>query len=586
MKIARLLTLVLLAVSFALQGLALCEELELPKIIDYIGSGEAPVVASPSAPSQPAVKEKLVRAIDFSGLRKVEKNFVLGVVYSKVGDPYLKEKVDADVKAIYGLGFFSDASASTAPYQEGVRITFTVVENPVVSAISFEGVTVFSSEALAATMETKAGEILNFVKLRYDMDRINELYQRNGYILARVVDVNTDPKTGVLTIKVIEGKIESIKIEGNESTQDYVITRELKTKPGTVLNEKLLSKDLRRVFNLGFFSEVNPSFSPGSSPDEVQLVINIKEQRTNTINLGGGYGEREGWFGFADLSINNLFGTGQALMIRGQSGQQFQTYQFKYMNPWVLEDYLGDHTSFTFRRWYTIGSDFYYTGQNEVHNGGDIAFGKPFLDVWSASWSLGSEGVFPYGDSTFRPYNSFTTGLSLSYDTRDFWMNPTEGVYHTASTKWGWKYTSDITQFMKYGLDLNFFHPLAERQVLALHESTNLAVGDVPVGELYYVGGANTVRGYFPSEQRIGTKRLLANIEYRYTFNEMFQGVIFYDYGDAWYSGAPDFAHFLSGMGFGVRMNTPMGPIRLDYGVGAGKSFGEGIVHFSIGQAF
>jgi outer membrane protein insertion porin family len=83
-------------------------------------------------------------------------------------------------------------------------------------------------------------------------------------------------------------------------------------------------------------------------------------------------------------------------------------------------------------------------------------------------------------------------------------------------------------------------------------------------------------------------------MEYRYTFNDIFQGVIFYDFGSAWGEvingeaggGGPDFSQFLSGRGFGLRLNTPLGPIRLDYGIGDSRSFGEGLVHFSIGQAF
>ncbi|MFC1767007.1 BamA/TamA family outer membrane protein, partial [Candidatus Margulisiibacteriota bacterium] len=104
-------------------------------------------------------------------------------------------------------------------------------------------------------------------------------------------------------------------------------------------------------------------------------------------------------------------------------------------------------------------------------------------------------------------------------------------------------------------------------------------------------GGANSVRGYYPSQAHTGVRKLILNAEYRYFFNETFQGVLFYDLGNAWGTvddpgGGPDFANFMSGRGFGLRLTTPLGPIRLDYGVGASNSFGEGVIHFSIGQAF
>ena len=585
--------LILLLCLFLSAGISFSEEISSPEADEgtLLGTSEFTLPSfldfkePPIKESAPPRVETLVTSLEVKGNIKVGLDKVMEAVFTKVGEPLIEEKVNADVKAIYGMGYFSDVQAQTTPYKNGSKVTFIISENPFIKFITFEGNSAISTEVLVASMESKAGDILSYAKLRGDMQRIDSLYHNSGYMLARVVDVGND-EAGGLKIKMIEGLVEGISIEGNESTQRYVILRELNTKKGRALNEKVLSKDLRRVFNLGFFSEVNPAFEPGLSPDKIKLVVRVKEQRTNTINLGGGYGEREGWFGFVDLSINNLFGTGQALMIRGQSGTQLQTYQFKYYNPWVLEEYFGDHLGFTFKRWYTIGTDFYFAGQNEIHNGWSTMFTKPFAEVWSASIGYGGEWVGPYRDSSFEAYDANTVDLSLSYDTRDFWMNPTEGMFHTISTRWGWKYTSKTTQFMKYGLDLNFFVPLAERQVLALHGGSGFAVGDVPVGELYWVGGANTVRGYYPSDSVTGTKKLLFNAEYRYTFNEIVQGVVFLDYGYAWDTGAPQFPQFLSGKGLGVRLNTPLGPIRLDWGIASGKNFADGILHFSIGQAF
>ena len=113
-----------------------------------------------------------------------------------------------------------------------------------------------------------------------------------------------------------------------------------------------------------------------------------------------------------------------------------------------------------------------------------------------------------------------------------------------------------------------------------------MGMGDVPVGELFWAGGANTIRGYYPAEAQRGRRKLIFNIEYRWNISDMFQAVAFYDCGSAWNGGWPTFSNFLTGWGPGVRVTTPMGPIRLDWGIPAGRTFGEGIMHFSIGQAF
>jgi outer membrane protein insertion porin family len=527
-----------------------------------------------------------ITALEIRGNQAVPTKEVMAVVFTRVGDALNEGKVKGELKAIYALGYFADVVPSFESFSGGTRLVFNVVENPKIKAIVIEDNTVYSTAEILAMLETKQGGLLNFKQMQDDIEKINARYKKDGYMLARVADVDTDKKTNTLHFKIVEGQIESISLDGNEATKDYVILRELKTKPGTVLNEETLKKDLRRVFNLGFFSEVTPNFEPGTTKETVVLALKIKETRSSTINFGGGYGEREGWFGFVDLSINNLMGTAQGILIRGQSGQQFSTYQFKYTNPWFLPERFGDHTALTFRRWLTIGRDILLTTQDGVYNGFDVSISKPLRENYNINWTVGSENVSPYGTSVFDAYRSDTFGVGLAYDTRDFWLNPKEGRYYTLDLKQGFKTTSVTTSFTKAGWDLNHFFPVVDNQVLAVHAGAGIGVGDVPVGDLYWAGGPNTVRGYYPTEARTGKRKFIFNIEYRLNFSDLFQGVFFYDWGNAWNSGGPITSQFISGWGPGVRINTPLGPIRLDYGVPGGKQFGEGIMHFSIGQAF
>jgi outer membrane protein insertion porin family len=529
----------------------------------------------------------LITGIEIKGNIITPEKEIMDVIFSRVGDSLVQEKINSDQKAVYGLGYFSDVSVTFEAQAGGTKVIFLVVENPQVKEIIFQGNTVYSSAELRSLISVKVGSLLNFKNLQTDIDKVNTKYKTAGYMLARVTDVDTDPKTGILRFKIIEGQVEAITLDGNDATQDYVILRELDTKPGGVINEKTLKNDLRRVFNLGFFSEVTPDFQPGTSPDKIVIVLKTKETRTSTINFGGGYGEREGWFGFLDLSINNLMGTAQGLMIRGQTGQELSTYQFKYSNPWLFPDKLGKRAAFSFRRWLTIGRDIYQVDEDAVYNGFDLSLGRPWLGDFSTAWTLGSEVVSPHGQSSFEAYQSDTVGFTVSYDTRDFWLNPKEGSYHSLALKQGWKHQPGSTGgFFKISPDFNRFTPVLENQVLAAHLGLGIGFGDVPSGEQYWAGGANSVRGYYPSEVKKGNRKLIANVEYRLNFNEMFQGVFFYDWGNAWNSGPPDFANFISGWGPGVRVNTPLGPIRLDWGVPSSKTFSEGVMHFSIGQAF
>ncbi len=545
----------------------------------------APAISADSVP----VNEVLA-SVSVKGNSSVSSDIILSAISIRPGEPIDQEKINSDLKAIYSLGYFSDVKTAFVNTGKGTQVVYKVKENPVLRSIVIEGNTVYSTAELLSICSSKIGLALSYKSVQTDVQSIEAKYQDAGYILAKVVDVTTDADKHILKIRLIEGVIDSIILEGNTSTKDYVILREINSKAGTVLNEKTLGKDLRRVFNLGFFSEVTPDFQPTSSPDRISLVLKIKEGKTNTVNFGGGYGETEGWFGFVDLSTENLFGTGQGLLVRGQAGQQQQTYQLKYTYPWLFPDKLGDRVLFSARRWLTIGKNVYLVETIEkegIYNGWEVGFSKPINDEWSVGLTLGSEKVDPTGSATFEPYTSNTIGLSLSYDTRDNWMNPSKGQYHTLGLRRGWKMASSAnTDFTKWSLDFSQYLKVAQQQTIAAHLGFGLGLGDVPVGEIYYAGGSNTVRGYEPYEARTGVKRILLNLEYRYTFNDMFQGVLFFDWGNAWNNGWPNTYDFISGKGFGLRLNTPMGPIRLDYGVGANRSFSEGVLHFSIGQAF
>jgi len=532
-----------------------------------------------------------ITGIEIEGNQQIKTQTILDAVLSQTGDEIIPAKIELDLKAIYNLGYFKNVKNRLQPYQGGTKITFLIEENPLVSAIIFTDNTAVPTSELTKLISTKVGEVLNYQNIQTDIAAINDYYQKNGYALAKVVDVTTDPQTNAVIYKIQEGVVESIVLEGNDNTQDYVIKRELNSKPGTVFNQKTLEKDLRRVFNLGFFSEVNPDIQPGTKAGQVILMLNIKEARTNTANFGGGYGEREGWFGFVDLAVNNLMGTGQGLLARGQFGSQLSTYQFRYTNPWFLPERLGDRTSLALRRWYTVGQDVYLSSQNQISNGFSASIGKTYKDLYSINYSLSTEKVDPYQTASFESYLSEAVGVSVSYDTRDIWMNPTKGGLFTLTFKDGLKHAaSGTTGFFKTGFDGNGFFPLTRDNpsphVLALHAGLGMGFGDLPYSEQFWCGGANTVRGYGPSEYRIGNRRFLGNIEYRYTINETFQTVFFFDFGDAYNQGLIHPSNFMTGWGPGIRMNTPMGPIRLDYGVASGRTFGEGYLHFSIGQAF
>jgi len=197
-----------------------------------------------------------------------------------------------------------------------------------------------------------------------------------------------------------------------------------------------------------------------------------------------------------------------------------------------------------------------------------------------------NEDVSP---SDNESYNIRSIGLSLAYDTRDVWMDPSSGVYYLVGVEEAGRFLNGTISYTRWRAQLNHFYRVADQQTLASRLSWAKQNGEVKSTEEFWMGGPNTVRGFQAGSYfSRGREKLLFNVEYRYRFNEGIQGVVFYDIGNAWET-VVDFtnsSNYRSSYGFGVRVTTPMGPIRLDYGVADDKELGRGVIHFSIGHVF
>ncbi|MBU0580545.1 MAG: BamA/TamA family outer membrane protein, partial [Candidatus Margulisbacteria bacterium] len=536
--------------------------------------------------------QRRISGVTYTGNKMVSGNLIEKEIFTKPGEYFNPLKVESDIKRIYNLGFFIDISYNIKKSITGNIVEYILEENQIVEEIRLTGNTVFVDYTLLKQMQTKKGEIVQNEKLRKDIQKIEEFYQENQYIFAKVKEVRaplpTDKKK-ILYIYIAEGRVGEIKVKGNKNTKDQTILREMELKTGDVFDRDLLQEDLRQVFNLNYFQNVYPDIKPRLESDVYDLVINVEEKRTNSINFGGGYGQLDGWFGFVDLFLDNLWGEAQSMLFKAQFGQLRTSYQYRYHNPWMWPN----RTSFTGKLWSSYGFS-YLTGYREQRNGWDIELGRPLSRHIRGSVHFLYEDVFIPGEE-IENYKRRGIGTGLSYDTRDYSMNPTKGDYHVFTVDKIFTWFDGTVDSWKYGLTLERFFPLEKvdlrkdpnaksKQVLATRLMGNLAQGDVLESEEFYVGSDNTVRGYNRIFAR-GRKRILANIEYRYLFNEIVQGVAFYDLGHAWETSS-DFENskrYLTGKGIGVRLITPIGPIRLDWGWGEGATFNEGYLHFSIG---
>jgi len=547
-----------------------------------------------------------ITAIVVEGNENISKDLIISQITSNLGDVFSKESIEKDVKAIYELGYFKDVRVKLESFREGYKVVFVVVENLAVKEINITGNTVVSKEEMREVMILQEGQIFSQKILKNDLTRISQLYKDRGYLLINIKDINFDEE-GKLWINISEGRLEKIVIEGNDKTKEKVITREINIKPGDLFDFEKVKKSLQKIYNLGYFEDVTMKLEPGSEEDVVVLVIKVIEKNTGKFGIGAGYNSEEGLMGFASIEEMNLFGGGQKVGAKLELGGR-TTYKVSFLEPWLA----NTPTSLGFDVYDTTTNQEDKEGEeviaeyDEIKLGGRLIFGRRISDSINLGLELKTERVNYDLISGALPEDTnegLTNSLmpTFTYDTRDNVFDPTSGWYSSLSIEKAGGFLRGDYNFTKYNLTLrtylstDFFKDIfniggfkkitdnLSKGVLAFRAMGGMADTDLPSFAEYQVGGMNTIRGY-DSGEFSGDKSLVFNAEYRFPLAENFQAVLFVDWGQTWdIEESIDIADLKFGRGVGVRFDTPIGPIRLDYGI---NEEGIGKTYFSIGHTF
>ena len=518
-----------------------------------------------------------------------------------VGDEFTTASSMRDIEIFLNTGYFYDAYPKIEEVPEGVVVTYHLLENPILNDIVFVGNTIEKTEDLERLMTVRKGDILNSVTLHDNITAVQERYRGTGYVLMKITDMNLD-ENGILTLKINEGILEGYKVKGNKKTRVKVILREMRQKPGDVFNANLARRSMQRVNNLGFFEDVNVKMNPGVEPNAIVMEIEVKEKRTGTFGIGAGYSSEDGIIGMVSVTDTNFRGTGDAISVMYEmSGDDEDAHgvTFSYRRPWLD----SKETAGTFRFYNrTYEYDDYDTSGHlkeeymRKYTGGEITLGRPVSeystnfvtlrhrkDEYVKHVSNGNAGdrSGEYGYSWRKNNFGTTRSITLEHvtDTRDNIYNPTVGGRVNLSGEFGGLLGGDFT-FQKYSIEHQQFFKAGHAQVWAIRTKGGIGFGDISEFNLYRIGGQDTLRGYREDQFR-GERMLLGTLEYRFPLFSKVQGALFTDWGTAWDTGfKPDDFHGSAGVG--VALNTPLGPLRLDYGRGSQG----GRLHFSVGGAF
>lgn len=253
---------------------------------------------------------KTITSVDFSGIPEPVKTKLSPLIQSKPGTQLTEEGVRNDVASLGSTGVFSQITPAFSEVPEGVGITYQLASNPVVHDVAFTGNTIFTSDYLKSIMNIPQDSVLNFVLVNQKLKEIENMYLQQGYMLVFIPDVQVS-SDGILHVNISEGVVEDFTIVGNDKTKDKVILREMKLKKGKPFNKFLASRSMERLYNTGYFEDVNMKLLPGKENEHnVIIEIDVIEQKTGIVTVGAGYSDSDGTVGIVELGDTNFRGTG------------------------------------------------------------------------------------------------------------------------------------------------------------------------------------------------------------------------------------------------------------------------------------
>ncbi|MBR8839781.1 MAG: BamA/TamA family outer membrane protein [Stigonema ocellatum SAG 48.90 = DSM 106950] len=300
-------------------------------------------------------------------------NLVYRAIRTQPGRTTTRSQLQEDINSVFATGFFSNVQALPEDTPLGVRVSFVVRPNPVLTKVQVQAnpgtnvSSVLPNTGVNEIFRNQYGKILNLRDLQEGIKQLTKRYQDQGYVLANVIGSPQVSDNGVVTLQVAEGVVENIRVrfrnkQGQETnqkgqpirarTRTYIITRELQLKPGQIFNRNTIQKDLQRVYGLGLFEDVNVSLDPGTDPSKVDVVVNVVERNSGSIGAGAGISSASGIFGTVSYQQNNLNGRNQKLGAEIQVGQ-LDTFLFdlRFTDPWIAGDpYRTSYTADIFRR--------------------------------------------------------------------------------------------------------------------------------------------------------------------------------------------------------------------------------------------
>jgi outer membrane protein insertion porin family len=523
----------------------------------------------------------------------------------------LKDDLDA-IRALYQANGFLDATVTPPKVevvgdgdQADIEVRIQEGERYRIGSVALEGeVPEIQGADMLASLNLAVGQNLTTAGLEQAADRLRAFLDARGFPQARVTprtEGQPDRMRVVFAVSPAERlRIGHVTFSGNNRTNDRTVHREITLDGGDYFTRAGMLASQRNLFRLGVFRTVETQTTPTPGrPGYVDVHFKLIEGPPILTAWGVGYDSQDGPRGSFELADNNLFGTRRSagMFVRGSAvdrrfqltlrdpnlfGERIETLLSAFLEQEETDSFTADR----------VGIVTQLSRRLTTHT---ILYGRYQLeDVDLSDLKVSPEEA---DEETVR---LGSVGVSLANDTRDDIVYPTGGGLSSIDVRTYGPLWGSEEQFLKVFASATYFKDIGKKVVWASSVRAGLISSrDIPLSERFYAGGDTTLRGFeyktvgpkdpVTGEALGGEGIFLLNQELRFPLYKAFTGVVFYDTGNVY----ADFRDYDLGdlrhvLGLGLRVSTPVGPFRVEYGRKLDREPGEsrGEIFFSIGQAF
>ena len=508
--------------------------------------------------------------------------------------------------------------------EDGITVTFTVKEGTryKLGELGFKGDLIDTDERLFEVVKIDdfkdSNGYFSLSVIQDDIKALTDFYGNYGYAFAEVdMDTRKHPEDGTIDIFFVPNKKQKVHIrrvvtQGNTRTRDNVIFRELRLADGDLFDGSKLRRSNERLNRLRYFTQADTTIVPTDKDDEVDLRVNLKEDRTGALMGGVGYSSFYQFGVSGSIMERNLFGRGYSLGLQGFVSGKSSYLDLSFVNPRIYDTDFGFSNNA-----YAIWEEWDDFEKKTIGN--TIRLFHPIGEYTSASvgYRLDRYTLFNIPESASRAYKEYegknlssVLSTSVTYDSTDSRERPTSGVMARLSAEYGGGGIGGNDNFFKPIGELQSFHTLFRNPNHIFHWRGRIggvfenSDKPVPVFDRFFIGGIDSIRGYDTEDlaprdpeydDEIGGDRMgFLNLEYIWTIHpEMGIALVpFFDIGyniDSKQQSDP-FSDLKKSVGLELRWRSPMGDLRFAYGYPLDKNVkGEnpgGRFEFSMGQFF